>query len=626
MIITKMHPWCECLFACLLILLAAGLSYTYLIHPIEHFDADEAIVGLMARHILNGNIPAYFYGQGYMGSLEALVAAGYFAAFGSSVFSLKLAPLTFYILFLILQYRLIRNFRGVALALTTLAITVVFSDTNILWTTKARGGFTETIFWGTLAYTIFFQLMDGNLRNGRKGWWMVFLLGLTIGIGFWNCSMVSYYYLPLALYLIIFGAAEIKKNRRDKNRPSPVRLQRPARWRTSLRRAGKFIIPVIGIYLIFGLITAIQGEIYISVFGLEIRSRHGGRDLIRGLSALTLVVAILIGERSGLKKPLDRLRQFKLHYPVIITASVIIITLLLITAGINIYFHQLPDYSYGHYQPVGPVKDLHKIGDNISLLFIRLLPKIIGVSSSSFKLDLGRSPLIRYAGITNGWTSVVAVIFVIFLLLINFRRDQSFQEFIRKNRLNIFFLTSLIGCLSAISLSSQIKDSTAYRYLIPVISWLPFFLASFSIFLWRRSKTAGILLVFLIIGGHSARLISNFPLPRATTSEPLIPNIIKALKEEKITRAFVNYWLAYPITFITGEEILAAPYHSHDRYPPYTREINNSAGFAYIFKGYKQLIGKRQENRLLINQTPYRKKRYRWGYLLITGADPKKEL
>jgi hypothetical protein len=34
------------------------------------FDADEAIVALMARHILRGARPCFFYGQQSMGSLR----------------------------------------------------------------------------------------------------------------------------------------------------------------------------------------------------------------------------------------------------------------------------------------------------------------------------------------------------------------------------------------------------------------------------------------------------------------------------------------------------------------------------------------------------------------------------
>ena len=36
----------------------------------------------MARHILLGARPAFFYGQAYMGSLDAFLAAAAFAIFG----------------------------------------------------------------------------------------------------------------------------------------------------------------------------------------------------------------------------------------------------------------------------------------------------------------------------------------------------------------------------------------------------------------------------------------------------------------------------------------------------------------------------------------------------------------
>jgi hypothetical protein len=34
-------------------------------------NSDEAVVGLMARHILDGKRPVFYYGQAYMGSLDA---------------------------------------------------------------------------------------------------------------------------------------------------------------------------------------------------------------------------------------------------------------------------------------------------------------------------------------------------------------------------------------------------------------------------------------------------------------------------------------------------------------------------------------------------------------------------
>ena len=56
-------------------------------------DSDEAVVGLMARHILHGQFTTFFWGQGYGGSQEALLTAPIFAVFGSSWLALRLVPI-----------------------------------------------------------------------------------------------------------------------------------------------------------------------------------------------------------------------------------------------------------------------------------------------------------------------------------------------------------------------------------------------------------------------------------------------------------------------------------------------------------------------------------------------------
>jgi hypothetical protein len=48
-------------------------------------NSDQAIVGLMAKHIADGNgHPVFYYGSSYAGSLEAHFVAGLFSIFGPS--------------------------------------------------------------------------------------------------------------------------------------------------------------------------------------------------------------------------------------------------------------------------------------------------------------------------------------------------------------------------------------------------------------------------------------------------------------------------------------------------------------------------------------------------------------
>src|SRR3954471_11931915 len=72
-------------------------------------DSDEAVMGLMATNVLHGHIPIFFYGQSYMGSLEAFLAAAWFAISSATPFVLKLSTLTWFAAFLAAQPLLMRQ-------------------------------------------------------------------------------------------------------------------------------------------------------------------------------------------------------------------------------------------------------------------------------------------------------------------------------------------------------------------------------------------------------------------------------------------------------------------------------------------------------------------------------------
>src|SRR6202521_4717934 len=86
--------------------------------PLGEIDGDEAVVGLMARHIaFLGERPVFYYGQPYLGSLEAFSAAPLFRLFDSSTLLLKLVPTAYSLGFLVLSAVLARRLFGTAAAL-----------------------------------------------------------------------------------------------------------------------------------------------------------------------------------------------------------------------------------------------------------------------------------------------------------------------------------------------------------------------------------------------------------------------------------------------------------------------------------------------------------------------------
>src|SRR5919197_4146967 len=87
-------------------LLLVGLAVRLAVigSPLGEIDGDEAVVGLMARHIaLLGERPVFYWGQPYLGSLEAFSAAPLFRVLHSSSLLLKLVPTTYSLGFLALS-------------------------------------------------------------------------------------------------------------------------------------------------------------------------------------------------------------------------------------------------------------------------------------------------------------------------------------------------------------------------------------------------------------------------------------------------------------------------------------------------------------------------------------------
>jgi hypothetical protein len=71
--------------------LALARSAVFLLWEQAGFDADQAIFGLMAKHIAEGRaVPTFLYGERYLLALEAWLAAPLFAVWGPSVALLKL--------------------------------------------------------------------------------------------------------------------------------------------------------------------------------------------------------------------------------------------------------------------------------------------------------------------------------------------------------------------------------------------------------------------------------------------------------------------------------------------------------------------------------------------------------
>lgn len=220
----------------LLVVLGALVRFDFMNATQFTIDGDEAIVGLMGKHILDGKgVPTFYYGQHYMGSLEAIMASVYFLLFGLSPVTLQLVPLTWSLALILVVYLLGKSLSGQRAGLVAALLVALPPPALIIWSTKARGGFIEIVVIGALAllYTVrWLQTSPGRLRYPLA-------IGLLLGLGWWVNNQIAYFIAPIG----IFSLCHL--------------FSRDARSRLSLRewlaRAVKIVVTGMAAFLFGGL-------------------------------------------------------------------------------------------------------------------------------------------------------------------------------------------------------------------------------------------------------------------------------------------------------------------------------------------------------------------------------------
>lgn len=188
---------------------AVGLKAGLLLLGLVPFNSDEAVVGLMARHILQGNIPVFFYGQAYLGSLDALLVALGFALAGAHVWVIRAVQIILYAGTIVTTYmlaqRVTRNQGAAAAAALLMAVPTV----NVtLYTTVSLGGYGEALLIGNLILLVTLAVWD---RPHAVWAWLIW--GFLCGFGFWVFGLTLVYSLPAAVLMAfrLFRGAPVRR-------------------------------------------------------------------------------------------------------------------------------------------------------------------------------------------------------------------------------------------------------------------------------------------------------------------------------------------------------------------------------------------------------------------------------
>jgi len=145
-----------------------------------YFDSDQAIIGLMAKHLIEGRaFPLFFYGQAYMLGVEAWLAAPFFLVGGATVTVLRTSMLAWNLAFVVLLILGLERAGGLRpwVALVPALLFAAAPPSMARQLVQAQGGIIEPFVYVALLWFL----------RRRPAWF-----GVVLGIGFLNREFTLY--------------------------------------------------------------------------------------------------------------------------------------------------------------------------------------------------------------------------------------------------------------------------------------------------------------------------------------------------------------------------------------------------------------------------------------------------
>jgi hypothetical protein len=547
------------------LLASAGLKAALLASGAVPFNSDEAVVALMARHILQGARPVFFYGQAYMGSLDAFLVALGFSLFGEQVWVIRLVQGGLYLGTLATTAALgkvsLGSWRAGLLAAWLLAIPTV----NVtLYTTVSLGGYGEMLLLGNLI--LLAALRIGNyLKRNRpppRSSWLAF--GFLSGLGLWTFGLTLVYSVPASLYLaVVSRRAGLVEDPARRRLPAPLRRERAQSECLSLWAgwAGWIVLgslagaaPWLGYAFTYGpaaLIAEIGGSAVSAVdrspYFLQV-ARHAFNLLVLGLPAVL-----------GMRPPWE--------------VRWLAVPLLPFTLAFW--------FGVGGFSIRRLIQSFQKKQQSLPAVRTGSSKKHFHPGRRSYILDL---------------------------------KDPLSKDFHMPNTAR-WLLSGLAITLGAGFILTPFGVDPSGRYFLPLAVVFALFAAEMILFLresWGRLAygLVGLVLAFNALGTLECVLRNPPGLTTQFDAQTRVDHrydqdLIDFLIENEEWTGYSNYWAAYPLAFLSQETVIFIPdlpYHQDlrhtsrdNRYQPYARQVGLSGKTAFITTGQPVLEDRLRE-------------------------------
>ncbi len=181
----------------LAVLAGIGVRVWSVLGPRSRLSSDEAIEGLMAAGLLHhGTITAFYWGQWYGGTAEAVLVAGIMRVVGETTAAMILVQYAEGALAAVLVWRIGLRTLDAGRAALAGALAWVWPVAFVLFQSRPFTFYQLTVCSGLVV--LLMALRVGERPAGRLSWAM---LGLAAGLAFWTSPQSLYYLLPVCIWL-----------------------------------------------------------------------------------------------------------------------------------------------------------------------------------------------------------------------------------------------------------------------------------------------------------------------------------------------------------------------------------------------------------------------------------------
>ena len=484
----------------------------FLLRADRFFNSDEAVEGLMARHVLAGEHPLFLWGQRYKGVPEIYLDAAVFRVAGSSVIALKAVTLACFAVFLCLNFVLLTRLFSRRLAWMATAFLIAGPPTLVLWTLSGSAEIVMTFLAGAVLLLAIERWIHQATQKGSpyvRG--PLLVAAAAAGFGLWVQQYILYY----VASLVVTAAIVTPGWRRAVRETLRTRLP----WWT--RAVVTTLAAVALLYVVLGLIASFTGGIDAQVLNVHITATHPQKMwwIAGALIATATTVAVCVIWRTWLIAPA---LAFLVGY--------------------------LPAI-------VGRLGN-HGLGSPIARLdFYTLRAALPDITGAMMPMLFGwRDP-------DTAPTVFPALAFVIVAVVI-----VSYWRVFREKLPPLFHVFPLVA-IAMFFISGSYIDAQTYRYLMPIYAALPVVYAAGVDGVWRAHRATGFALLALALLVFVAQQIDWYVRMKPDVESQ---RTIACLEAAGVRAAKAGYWQSYKLTFLTNEHIIVAPVDGLDRYRPYS--------------------------------------------------------